>query len=248
MKPMLAKQYDGSNPAGCWMSEKLDGVRALWDGSHLMSRNDNEFAAPDWFIKGLPNDVILDGELWEGRGLFQQTVGKVRTKYNADWTGITFMVFDVVKAGTFEERMQSLGTFNLPPHVKILQQIKCKGWNHLDEFERRILALDGEGVMLRKSGSLYEHKRSSSLMKVKRFQSQEVIVAGYETGKGRNQGIVGALLCQFRSKIIRVGTGLSDDLRQIPPGIGSRITISFFELTKNGLPRFPAYIACRDYE
>ena len=51
--------------------EKLDGVRAWWDGRQFLSRQGNVYHAPQWFTAGLPN-VCLDGELWLGRKAFQR--------------------------------------------------------------------------------------------------------------------------------------------------------------------------------
>src|SRR5262245_42829230 len=74
----LAESWDFSaDPTGWWLSEKLDGVRAYWDGKQFFSRLGNLFHAPDWFVAGLP-DVPLDGELWIGRKKFQRTVSIAR--------------------------------------------------------------------------------------------------------------------------------------------------------------------------
>src|SRR4030095_7170834 len=62
---------------GWWMSEKLDGVRAYWDGKHFISRLGHRFHAPAWFTAGLP-ETPLDGELWGGRKNFQRTISIVR--------------------------------------------------------------------------------------------------------------------------------------------------------------------------
>jgi len=62
------------DPAGWWMSEKLDGVRAYWDGKQFLSRNNNIFYAPEWFTEGLPGHQ-LDGELWVARKKFNFTSG-----------------------------------------------------------------------------------------------------------------------------------------------------------------------------
>ncbi|HZN64994.1 MAG TPA: hypothetical protein VFB66_06805, partial [Tepidisphaeraceae bacterium] len=76
---LLAETWDtAADLSGWWMSEKLDGVRAYWDGKQLVSRLGNLFHAPDWFVAELPNDLPLDGELWIGRREFQRTVGVVR--------------------------------------------------------------------------------------------------------------------------------------------------------------------------
>ena len=76
---LLAHKWeDGHDPTGWWMSEKLDGVRAYWDGEAFVSRLGNRFFAPDWFVEDLPADT-LDGELWVGRKLFSTTMSIVRS-------------------------------------------------------------------------------------------------------------------------------------------------------------------------
>lgn len=243
MKPMLAKNYDGFDPTDWWMSEKLDGVRAFGKKNLITSRNNKIFHAPNWFIKDLSSNILLDGELWIGRGKFDLTSGLVRRKINPNWNQIKYLVFDCVTENAIcELRMQELRSLNLPDHVIILEQTKCLGYEHLIEFERKILSLGGEGVMLRKPCSMYEHKRSSSLLKVKRMKKGTAVVFSYQEGKGRNIGRVGALICLYQGKQILIGSGLSDVDRINPPKIGSTISFSFFELTDNNMPRFPSYI------
>ena len=228
MKVMLAKKFENQDPKGWWMSEKLDGVRAIWNGRTLVSRNGNEFNAPDWFIDDLRDKVILDGELGEGSGRFQTTVGKVRA-YNGDWGRIKFMVFDVVSEDAYEERRATLEGLRMPDHCRIVAQELCKDRQHLNKYESSILMAGGEGVMLRKFGSLYDHKRSSSLLKVKNFQTDEAVVTGYTEGQGKHAGI-------------------PDSMRQVPPSIGSLVTISFIGLTDAGKPREASLLTERNYE
>ena len=59
------------------VSEKLDGVRAIWDGQTLRFRSGRQVSAPKWFLDGLPK-APLDGELWIGRGTFERLYGIVR--------------------------------------------------------------------------------------------------------------------------------------------------------------------------
>jgi DNA ligase-1 len=81
---LLAESWDGAlDPAGWWMSEKLDGVRAYWDGKQLLSRLGNVLHAPDYFTKGLPAHP-LDGELFLARKSFQKTVAIVRRQDKSD--------------------------------------------------------------------------------------------------------------------------------------------------------------------
>jgi DNA ligase-1 len=84
---MLGKNWQpGLDPADFLVSEKLDGVRALWDGQVLRFRSGRRIAAPVWFLAGLPASP-LDGELWLGRGSFDRLSAIVRrsTPVDADW-------------------------------------------------------------------------------------------------------------------------------------------------------------------
>ncbi len=77
-KLLLAQSWDNETDlTDWWMSEKLDGVRAWWDGQKFLSRQGNIYHAPAWFTAGLPN-LPLDGELWLDRKAFQRTVSTVR--------------------------------------------------------------------------------------------------------------------------------------------------------------------------
>jgi predicted DNA-binding WGR domain protein len=82
---MLANKYDeGKHGASLsngewWMSEKLDGLRAVWDGTKFLSRGGNTFYAPTEFTKDFPSDIILDGELFCGRGNFDVASSLVRS-------------------------------------------------------------------------------------------------------------------------------------------------------------------------
>lgn len=248
-KPMLAKPMpELFNPTGWWMSEKLDGVRAVWTGTHFVSRNGKPFNAPAWFTECLPKNVVLDGELYMGRGKFQETVGKVRSN-TGDWEGIRFMVFDIINNWeSLESRQKGLRDLILISPVEIVQQTACLSPAHLASYEKAIVEAGGEGVMLRKPRSYYEHRRSGKLLKLKRFNTDEATVMGYENGNGQFSGMVGALVCSFRGKTFSLGSGLAQADRKTPPPIGSRVTFKFFELTRDGLPRFPVFITTRDYE
>ena len=92
---LLAESWDSAaDLTGWWMSEKLDGVRAWWDGQQLLSRLGNVLHAPDWFVAGLP-PVPLDGELWMERKAFQRTVSVVRRQDRSDaWREVRLLLFD----------------------------------------------------------------------------------------------------------------------------------------------------------
>jgi DNA ligase-1 len=235
---------------GWWMSEKLDGVRAYWDGKQFLSRGYNIYHAPEWFTSGLPNHP-LDGELWIGRKQFQEASDCAKCQGMPErWRPMKYLVFDAPDApGRFEERMKFLADA-IPswrsPVVQLVEHAVCTGNDHIHEELERIVTLGGEGLMLRKPGSLYERTRSSSILKVKRFLDMEVIVDDYEPGEGRHKGRVGALWVKLSTGVLcKVGTGLKDRDRDNPPAKGSIITVKYQELTPDGALRFPVYVGPR---
>ncbi|WP_338871389.1 DNA ligase [Myxococcus stipitatus] len=233
-----------------WMSEKLDGVRAYWDGKRFWSRLGNEYMAPEWFTAGLP-DFPLDGELFGGRKRFQRTVSVVRRQDKSqDWKELLFVVFDApgVEAD-FEQRLERcrewLATAK-PAHAQWHPHERCQGTPHLRAELERVEALGGEGLMLRKPGSRYEVGRSHTLLKVKSFKDDEAVVVGHVAGAGRHKGRLGALEVELRNgKRFSVGTGFSDAERGAPPPVGTLITFRYQELSNDGVPRFPSYIGVR---
>jgi DNA ligase-1 len=248
---LLAEAWDNeTNLAGWWMSEKLDGVRAYWDGKRFLSRKGNLFLAPEWFLEGMP-DMPLDGELWVGRKKFQSTVGIVKSQDRSeDWRGLRYVVFDApAYGGEFEARLRFLEGFlkkSKPPFVQALEQQQCKSVDHLRTELARVEGLGGEGLMLRQPGSRYEAGRSSTLLKVKTFHDAEARIVGYLAGEGRHKGRVGSLRVEMANGLLfSVGTGLSDSERDNPPAIGTVITYRYQELTESGVPRFPSYVGIR---
>ncbi len=248
---LLAETWsEAIDPASWFLSEKLDGVRAFFDGTHFYSRNGNRFAAPEWFTRGLPN-TPLDGELWIGRKQFQRTVPVVRRDNAAElWKEVRFLIFDApTMAQPFEQRLQTVTELicrHQPQYAQVLDQTVCQSRKHLDEELVRIEALGGEGLMLRRPGSQYVPRRSDTLLKVKSFRDCEATVVNHEPGKGRHKGRLGALLVELANgNRCRVGTGLSDAQRDRPPAIGATITLKYQELTDAGIPRFPVFVRVR---
>ena len=248
---LLAERWDSAQDlAGWWMSEKLDGVRAYWDGHTLISRLGNPFHAPDWFLAGLP-DTPLDGELWIGRKAFQRTVGVVRRQDKSDhWKDVRYLIFDApATPGPFEERLAFVRGHiqqHRPPHALAHDHSCCAGLDHLKTELARVEALGGEGLMLRRPGSVYEVGRSTTLLKVKSFRDAEARVVDHLAGAGRHKGRLGSLLVELADGTrFAVGTGFSDAERGAPPPVGSLITFRYQELSDGGVPRFPSYVGVR---
>ncbi|MCB9698157.1 MAG: DNA ligase [Alphaproteobacteria bacterium] len=248
---LLAHKWETDHdPRGWWMSEKLDGVRALWDGERFVSRLGNAFAAPDWFVASLPR-TPLDGELFGGRKLFQKTVSIVRrADAGQGWRDLKYVVFDAPEhGGTFEDRLgwiaDQVGGMD-PAFVAAHPHEVCEGLDHLRAELARVEALGGEGLMLRKPRSKYEKGRSTTLLKVKSFFDADGVVVDHQAGTGKHKGRVGSLLVETPDGTrFSVGTGLSDREREEPPPVGTVIVYRYQELTDAGVPRFPSYVGIR---
>ncbi|OEF30195.1 DNA ligase [Vibrio rumoiensis 1S-45] len=249
---MLANEYDDDiNISHYCMSEKLDGIRAVWDGEHFYTRNGHPIIAPKWFTQGFPK-LKLDGELWAGRGQFprvQQTVLDHEPN-DEDWKGIRFMAFDIVddkQAFTFRYQWLDsvIGTTNSPylelvTHEAILSREAL--FERLEEIEQG----RGEGLMLRKFSSHYQSGRNDDLLKLKSYQDDEAVVIGYKPGKGRNRAQVGSLYVEWKDgKRFYLGSGLTDAQRSDPPALGSKVTFRFNGYTRSGLPRFARFVHVR---
>jgi DNA ligase-1 len=248
---MLAKIYEGQDVTGWMVSEKLDGVRAIWTGTEFISRAGKPINAPNWFKSKMPM-CELDGELWLGRGQFQKCVGIVRKKQPVDseWIRIKYMVFDMPSINKpFEERYDMLQCLLMTNTVSsAVEQEDIQDDNHRQEIYNKIVRNGGEGTIYRHPQSMYEERRSPYMLKEKPIATDEAVVVGYQEGEGKHTGRMGALLCRWQDKDIKVGTGFTDDEREDPPSIGATITFSYQELTNDGMPRFPVYITVRDYE
>jgi DNA ligase-1 len=249
---LLAERWDRlTDLSGWWMSEKLDGVRAYWDGSQFLSRLGNLIHAPDWFAAGLPGEP-LDGELWIGRKAFQRTTSIVRRQDKSEhWRQVRYVIFDApAHPGDFEGRLAFFHDFvaqERPPFALAHPHEVCRGSDHLAEELARVEALGGEGLMLRRPRSKYEVGRSWTLLKVKSFLDAEARVLGHKAGAGRHKGRLGALTVELADGTrFDVGTGFSDAEREEPPPVGSVITFRYQELSEGGVPRFPSFVGVRE--
>nr|CDI52660.1 related to DNA ligase [Melanopsichium pennsylvanicum 4] len=331
------------DPTEWWISEKLDGVRAFWDGQRLYSRQKIEWNAPPWWKNRLPKDITLDGELWMKRGTFDQTsqicrttvrLGRLRTfshflerdsmerqwlreqaggrlasqdRLRAERLALSSMrssarsrgagqraaatsltpshsgwkawkrtalssnaskttgkkkskskdrpIFDAPSIGSrpveerwaeIEERFGSTDGLDIDllegPQIKLVKHIRCEGRDHMIELMKSVELKGGEGLMLRQPKSKYEGKRGNTLYKLKSWYDAEAEVIGYAEGNGRHEGRTGALVARMEcGTVFRVGTGMSDAMRENPPPLGSIINYRFFELSEDGNPRFPAF-------
>ena len=248
--PLLAREWPAAaDPAGFLVSEKLDGVRALWDGRQLRFRSGRPIAAPAWFTQRLPAEP-LDGELWLGRGRFEALSGLVRRSQPDDtgWQALRYQVFELPAAGgSFAERAASLQALAArraagSSWAAVLQQ-PAQGRDWLAQRLATVLAAGGEGLMLHRADAPQASGRGPWLYKHKPLHDAEAMVLAHQPGHGRLQGLLGALQVRIDSGVeLAIGTGFSDADRRHPPAVGERITFTHRGHTAGGVPRFASYL------
>lgn len=248
---LLLKSYNSDVNVTNWlMSEKLDGVRGYWDGKKLISRNGKEFAVPKWFTKDFP-PFEIDGELWTKREDFEKVISIVNTQTPHDgWKDISYQIFEVPnQEGGLLERLSVLEKWlvkNPNEFIKVLSQKVCRGSEHLKQVLDEVESTGAEGLVVRDPNALYVGKRSSSSLKVKSSFDDECVVTGYTKGHGKFEGLVGALVCEWQGRSLKIGSGLSDEDRKNPPVLDANITFKYNGLTRYGNPKFPVFLRVRD--
>lgn len=248
----LAKTYQGQvDLSHYWVSEKLDGVRAYWNGQQLISKQGNTYHAPAWFTRDFPSQP-LDGELWIGRGQFQSLISTVRKNkaIDAEWQQVRYYIFDMPDLkGSFNQRLTKLKQLiaqSKSPYLRVVKQYQLFHEPELMTELDRIVAIGGEGLMLHRAAALYHAGRNNDVLKVKPYFDAEATVIDHVPGKGKYTSLLGALLVKSTEGLtFRIGSGLSDQERTTPPAIGSVITYTYHGKTLKGIPRFASFLRIR---
>jgi len=267
-------------PVGWILSEKYDGLRGIWTGKELVARPSKKDGnmigkvfnyVPQWFINLLPKGISLDGELWMGRGRFQEISGLSNYKINKKvtqkhldeiWKEVKFMVFDLPHLNKpYSERYKELNDIvnsinaaqGSESPIQLSTNIVVNNLEHLSELYSQFTLNGAEGIILRHPESMYEIKRSKLLLKMKLSDDAEAIVIDYIPGTGKYKDLLGSLKCDLNGKTFNIGTGFSDIMRTeyndpqskhyIP--IGATVNFGYMELTKDGIPRHPVYRGIR---
>lgn len=250
---LLAREADRiEEPSRYLVSEKLDGVRALWDGTLLRFRSGRAVAVPSWFIASLPRQA-LDGELWMARGSFDALSGIVRRTQPRDdeWRAVRYQVFELPDApGTFEQRASRLKQIVAQSdftQLGCIEQVRGTDRASLQRRLDQVVAAGGEGLMLHLADAPYLTGRSDALLKLKPMHDREAVVIGHVPGRGKHEGRLGAL--QVRDddgRVFLLGTGMSDAQRESPPPIGAIVTYIHRGETPGGAPRFASFLRVRE--
>lgn len=248
-KPKVYNE-EQDNIKGWYMSEKLDGIRAYWNGEELLSKNGNQIHAPDWFTKDFPN-FKLDGELWTKRNDFENIQNIVLDKTpSKDWKNITYNIFEVpYEKGDFRKRLTKIKNWqklNQNKYIKIIPQIICKNKKHLNKYLNELINSKAEGVILKNPNIPYFEGRNKNILKVKKFFDMEGLVIGINKHK---DGRFKSLKLKLENGVVfNLGGGFTNEQKKNHPQIGQVVTFKYYDFTKYGKPKFASFLRVRRSE
>jgi DNA ligase-1 len=268
-EPMTSEKYKEWNDdyKNYIVSEKFDGYRAIYYNGEFRSRICNKFRAPDWFIEGMPRDIVLDGELFVDRGEFKSVSSIVKKKVpiDSEWRRIKYIVFDIpcenmilldcyeklknvlqVKEDAWSSVFKTVFATRYN-YVYLAKQYKIQSETEMMMMYVKIIKKGGEGVMIKDPRERYKRKRTKKLLKIKPKADAEAIVIGYNDGTGKYNGMLGSLNVKWISGNgnFSVGSGLTDNDRVYYKTLfplGTIVKVKYVELSKDGIPRHPVYI------
>jgi DNA ligase-1 len=266
-EPMLAakwEDYKNKVEYPLYSQPKLDGIRCIVTKDGMFSRNGKAIiSAPhireslDKFFTHNP-DLILDGELYADKFAndFNAIVSLVKkTKPTADdlkesAKNIEYHIYDIPSVDeTFDGRLEALNELvqYFPKCVKLVE-------THIADSEDEVMELYGEyvdkgfeGQMLRLNGR-YENKRSKFLLKHKSFVDEEYTIIDIVEGEGNRTGTAGYFVFEtaegksFKSNVKGTWEETAEMLKNKKKLIGKLATVKYFNLTPDGIPRFPYVI------
>ena len=266
-EPMLAakwEDYKDKIQYPIYSQPKLDGIRCIVTKDGMFSRNGKPIVSAPHIRKALDKlfkhepHLILDGELYADKFAndFNKIVSLVkRTKPTAEdlmdsEKQIEYHVYDVPSVDeTFTGRWRELDELALdfPNCVKKVETHIIKEEFYITDWYENYIERGYEGQMLRLD-SKYENKRSKSLLKHKTFVDEEYTILDICEGEGNRTGTAGYMVFEtaegkpFKSNVKGTWDETAEMLKSKKKLIGKQATIKYFNLTPDGIPRFPFVI------
>jgi DNA ligase-1 len=271
-EPMLAKEFKGCLDWPVFVQPKLDGIRCIARKDGLWSRNGKPFVSCPHIeaalrdIHNQSGELIFDGEFYADKYAtnFNAICELVkRSKPKPDdiekAKAIQYHIYDLPSSkGIFSARYDELREL-IPSNsevLKLVPTLKIFNKEDLDNAYESWVKDGYEGQMVRLDAP-YEFKRSKNLLKRKEFKDAEYTLLDLEEGDGNKTGTAAAAILKittpngettFRSNIKGNREFCGKLLRDKASVTGKLATVKYFNLTPDGIPRFPYVVAIRDYE
>ena len=263
------------------ITQKYDGVRcvAIHDksGIKLFSRQGKPIEGLHdleeqllWLPFGcFDGELLLNKDNIPSKDLYRETVTVVNSK-DQDKKNIVFNIFDTCEIKEFENGYCSVPCIERKKIIQELEeQMKPDWWKsvpilYYGRYDKDIvqqelnkqIALEHEGVMVNIANAPYEARRTKNILKVKAMQDCDLKIIGFEEGTGKNKGILGAIIVDYKGFEVRVGSGFTYQDREYfwanqNELLGRVITVQYFEETTNKKDnslslRFPVYLELRE--
>ena len=269
--PMLATSFDKRLDKVTYpvdVQPKLDGCRcmAFWEGDSvkLMTRGGKYWECSEHIAKELetvlPKGWVLDGELYVHGATFQE-ITKLVKKLRQESVTVQYHVYDVPRADYDEKFMGWENRKNAVEEFKTMAN-SCKSVvtveSHYAVCEQTVYRLQSEfleegyeGAIVREMDGEYRFGyRSNKLLKVKNFTDEEYEIVDFTTGVGKFEGsIVWICITEYGHEFKVVPQGTMEERQEAyetaSNHIGEMLKVKFFELTDDGIPRFPVGLGIR---
>ena len=281
---MLAKKYfDNKNKVNSKfiITTKLDGIRCVILKENgqikIISRQGKIFEGLNEIEKEaaqLPDNMVYDGEILadnteglDSKTLYRKTMN-LATKKGIK-IGLIHNCFDIIPIDEFKKGESKDICINRKNELhKIFNELSLKhiievpmlyvgnDKNKITELLNKAISQDQEGVMVNLADKTYKCKRTDVILKVKKMQSCDCKVIGFEEGTGRLQETLGAILINYKDNVVKVGSGYSDEDRKDIWNnrdnlLGKIIEVQYFEETENQNDdslslRFPVFLRIRN--
>lgn len=246
-----------------FLSQKLNGIRCSYMDGKLMSRQGKEFSGLDHIIEDIKSlnleDFFIDGEL------IRRNVDEIDDNENFRLTAsivnsdaitkpeIQLVIFDMFHVDTITDdkttekynvrklRMQDMKKILDQNHITSMDVVEML-YEGTDESEiMNCLEMaeqnNWEGIMLNKN-TPYEFKRTTNLIKIKKFHTCDLKITGYVEGQGKYEGVLGSLVVDYKGNRLEIGSGFSDAERKTfwenrEEMIGQIMQVKYKDVSKN---------------
>jgi len=256
-KCMLAKPLDEKKLSfPCYISPKLDGIRAQYYKGEFYTRNQNNVKGMSHLkeaLAALPTGIHFDGELMVPGIPFQKSSGLIRS-FN-EVPDCCYYVFDMPYIKEPQASRLTIAKLILKdislPKIKLVEHQIVNTRTEIYDKYKEYRAAGYEGAMVKSVHGLYENKRSNAWMKMKEVETYDVLCTGFFEGMGRLTGTLGGIIVGLDGVAVRVGGGFSDRDRETIWSNRNEYRdkvceIAGQERTPDGSLRHPRFVTWRD--
>ena len=269
--PMLAHKWEDRKDKiqyPVFSQPKLDGIRCIVRSDGMWSRNGKRIVSAPHIFESMKHlfdenpDLIFDGELYADKfandfnaicSLVKKTK-PTEADLKASAESIQYHIYDLPSCDcVFLARYIILSKLQTPKYCKLVPTDVCPDEDTIQLYYYQYIEQGYEGQMIR-INSHYENKRSKSLLKRKEFEDDEFEILAVNEGTGKLASRVGNMLFKSKSDYYFTSTvnGTQEYLSELwekrDELVGKQATIKYFNLTPDGVPRFPKVIGIRDFE